>query len=342
MLYENKHKVKIIKNDAPKVQKFRFGTQIAFLALVLWIGVEFVLFYNSVYQSQESYISRPPGVDGFLPISSLMSVVLWLKSGQINMVHPAGFIIFMAILAVSVYAGKSFCSWMCPIGTISEMIAEFGEKIMGRKLNVPKWLDIPLRSLKYLILGFFIWVIVPMSASTLTAFLDSPYNKVAEIKLYLFFLEISLFAFVVILLLFIFSTFIRGFWCRYLCPYGALLGITGLFSPVKITRNATSCIDCGLCAKACPASIAVDKKVRVWSDECTSCLSCVDACPVKDTLFQQNIITGSKRSSWLTFAGIISIYLLITGAAVVTGYWQNSITQDEYRELMQIIDLIGH
>lgn len=342
MLYNKKEKVRIIKNDTAKIQPYRFATQIAFFVLVLWIGVEFILFTKSVYWSSEEYISRPPGVDGFLPISSLMSVVLWLKSGEINMVHPAGFFIFIAILAVSVFAGKSFCSWFCPIGTISEMIAEFGEKLMGRKLQVPKWLDIPLRSLKYLLLGFFLWAILPMSVSHLSQFLNSPYNKVAEMKLYGFFLEISLFAFVIIVLLFIFSTFIRGFWCRYLCPYGALLGITGLFSPVKITRNVPSCIDCGLCAKACPSSIAVDKKVRVWSDECTSCLNCVDACPVKDTLFQQNIVTGSRRSSWLTFTGIIAIYVTITGFAVLAGYWQNAITQEDYRGLFEIIDLIGH
>lgn len=342
MLYNNLNKKKIVKNDEKKIQHIRFAVQTVFLLLVIWIGVEFWFFVNSLSPDSAAAVNRPAGVDGFLPISALMSLWYWIQSGMINMVHPSGLFIFISIVAVSVYAGKSFCSWLCPIGTISEMIAEFGEKITGKRITVPRWLDWPLRTLKYLLLAFFLWAILPMSAMQLQIFLNSPYNKVADIKMYNFFVQISTTGFVIILLLFIFSTFIRGFWCRYLCPYGALLGFIGLFSPVKITRNPISCIDCGLCAKACPSSIKVDKVKRVISDECSLCLSCVDACPVKDTLFQQNIITKRKRTGLVTAAGIVIIYTGITGLAILTGFWQNNVTAEEYRELYQIIDLIGH
>lgn len=342
MLYDNTNKKKIVKNDIKKIQPVRFAVQSAFLLLVLWIGIEFWLFVNSLAPESAEFYNRPPGVDGFLPISALMTLWYWIQSGKINMVHPSALFIFTAIVGVSLYAGKAFCSWLCPIGTISEMIAEFGEKITGKRITVPKWLDWPLRSLKYLLLGFFLMAIIPMSVMQLQMFLNSPYNKVADIKLFNFFLELSTTGFVIILLLFIFSTLIRGFWCRYLCPYGALLGITGLFSPVKISRNPVSCIDCGLCAKACPSSIKVDKVTRVISDECSLCLSCVDVCPVKDTLFQQNVITKRKRTSFATAAGIVILFTGITGLAILTGFWHNNVTAEEYRELNQIIDLIGH
>ncbi|GMU85555.1 MAG: hypothetical protein AMXMBFR48_07970 [Ignavibacteriales bacterium] len=342
MQYDKTPKKKIVKNDIQKIQPFRLAVQSVFMLIVVWIGVEFWLFVNSLSPDTTEFYKRPEGVDGFLPISALMSLWYWIQSGKVNMIHPSGLFIFIAIIAVSVYAGKSFCSWLCPIGTISEMIAEFGEKITGRRIIIPKWLDWPLRSLKYLLLGFFLWAIIPMSVMHLQVFLNSPYNKVADIKLYNFFVQISTTGFVIILLLFIFSTFIRGFWCRYLCPYGALLGVTGLFSPVKITRNSKSCIDCGLCAKACPSAIKVDKVTRVFSDECTMCLSCVDICPVKDTLYQENIITKRKRSNFATVAGIVIIYTGVTGLAILTGFWQNTVTEEEYRELYQIIDLIGH
>ena len=106
-----------------------------------------------------------------------------------------------------------------------------------------------------------------MNAVALRAFLDSPYNLVADIRMYYFFADISRFSLMVIGILFLMSLVIRNFWCRYLCPYGALLGIIGLLSLTKIKRNPSSCIDCGKCAKVCPSFIKVDKVHTVLPDE---------------------------------------------------------------------------
>ncbi len=109
------------------------------------------------------------------------------------------------------------------------MIGDFGDKVakklFGRKLSLPKFLDYPLRSLKYLILLFFAYAIFTMSALSLQAFLDAPYNIMSDVKMYYFFAKISQFSLLVIGALFLLSIVIRNFWCRYLCPYGALLGI---------------------------------------------------------------------------------------------------------------------
>jgi polyferredoxin len=51
------------------------------------------------------------------------------------------------------------------------------------------------------------------------------------------------------------SVFIPNFWCRFLCPYGALLGLTSWLSPTRIRRNAETCVDCAECAKACPSAL---------------------------------------------------------------------------------------
>ena len=157
-----------------------------------------------------------------------------------------------------------------------------------------------------------------------------------------FFANISQLSLIVIASLFVLSIFIRNFWCRYLCPYGALLGIIGFLSPFKIKRNPTSCIDCNLCAKACPSFIKVDKVLTVRSDECNTCLSCVDACPVADTLELKNSISNKKIKKSFVAIGIIIIFVSIAGLGMITGNWQNNIKTETYIQLSKHLDSIGH
>ena len=259
-----------LKDDS---QFQRSAVQFAFVLLCLWIGIEFHFFVQWGQNAGTTPVhSRPPGVDGFLPISSLMSLKYWIDGGVINDIHPSGLFIFVAILAVGLVLKKAFCSWLCPVGTISESLWRLGQKILKRNFAAPKWLDYPLRSLKYLLAVFFVFSIWQMDLDSLRAFIYSPYNKVADVKMYLFFAHISSFALWTILTLAVLSVFVKNFWCRYLCPYGAFLGFVSFFSPWKITRQASTCVDCALCTKACPAGINVHKAGRVWSDECMSCL----------------------------------------------------------------------
>jgi len=339
-----KEKKKIIRNGERKIQRVRFFVQSAFALLCLWIGIEFYLFTQYLETNGAAVLyHRPPGVDGFLPISSLMSFYYFVSTGTINQAHPAGLFIFAAIVLLSLVFGKAFCSWLCPVGFISELIGDFGEKLFKNKIKIPKWLDYPLRSLKYIMLGFLFYaVFVLMDLTAVKAFLDSPYNQVADLKMYYFFADISKTALIILASLFIFSIIIRNFWCRYLCPYGALLGLVSFLSPHKIKRNPVSCIDCGLCAKACPSKIKVDKVITVLSDECNTCLSCIDACPVADTLDLKSIYTKKKISKKAVAISVVSIFMAVTGIGMLTGHWQNNITPKEYLVHYKLMDSYGH
>ncbi len=338
---------KIKKNTEKPIQKTRFIVQTIFALLCIWIGVEFSQFVNYLESGGAAEFSaRPPGVEGFLPISALMSVYYFILSGTIHPVHPAGFFIFLAIVGMSLAFGKSFCSWMCPVGFLSELIGDFGEKIhkkiFKRRIKIWKYLDYFLRSLKYLLLFFFSFSIFSMTSLALEYFLGGEYNILADVKMYQFFANISQFSLIVIGILFLFSIVYRNFWCRYLCPYGALLGITSLLSPAKIKRNTESCIDCELCAKACPSFIKVDKVRVVYSDECTSCLNCVDACPVKDTLDLKLIVTDKKLNKKKVALGIVILFVAITGFGMITDNWHNKVPKQMYKELYKNINSIGH
>jgi polyferredoxin len=326
-----------LKDDS---QFQRSAIQLAFVLLCVWIGIEFYFFMQwGMSDGQAAFFERPPGAEGFLPISALMSLKYFLQTGIINNVHPSGLFVFVAIIAVSVVVKKAFCSWLCPIGTLSESLWMLGKKIFKRDFNTPRWLDYPLRSLKYILLFFFAYSIWQMDVPTLENFIYSPYNKVADIKMYQFFANISTFALGTIGVLMVLSVVIKNFWCRFLCPYGALLGIAGWLSPLKITRNKSTCVDCELCTKACPSNIKVHKAGRVWSDECMSCMLCVEACPVKSTLdVRMRAKSRSAVPNWVLGSLVAGVFVAITGLAILTGNWQNQISKEEYQFRFKNLD----
>ena len=144
--------LKSLKRDG---QKIRFLIQIIFFLLVLWIGYEFYGFVRYFQTGGKSiYFSRPPGVEGFLPISALISLKYWILTGVFNDIHPSGLVILLIIIILGLFLKKSFCSFICPVGLISESLWPLGKKLFKKNLRLWKWLDYPLRSLKYLLLFF--------------------------------------------------------------------------------------------------------------------------------------------------------------------------------------------
>ena len=126
----------------------RHGVQLIFLTLNLWIGVRFY-FWVRYFETggQSTYVARPPGVEGWLPIAALMNLKAFLFTGVVPDVHPAGMFLLAAFVLISLSFRKAFCSWLCPIGTISEWLWQGGEDLFGRNRHLPRWADVPLRSL---------------------------------------------------------------------------------------------------------------------------------------------------------------------------------------------------
>ena len=325
-----------LHNDS---QFLRTLIQFTFVLLCLWIGIEFHLFVRwGLTNGNSPYIVRPPGVEGFLPISALISLKYWIEGGVVNTIHPSGLFILIAILASGLLLKKAFCSWLCPVGTLSESLWMLGEKLFGRNLRVTKWIDYPLRSLKYLLLLFFVNAIARMDVPALRTFIESPYNTMADVKMYLFFVNISSSALWSIVMLVLLSVIVKNFWCRYLCPYGALLGAMSVFSPLKITRQKKNCIDCELCTRACPSAIPVHRVTRVWSDECTACYKCVEVCPVKETLDMRTTKSGRAVSALVFGSLLVWVFVAVTGLAMIAGSWQNNISKEEYMRRFQDLD----
>jgi polyferredoxin len=322
-----------------RVEWARHLVQAGFLLTVLLVGWEFGRWVHGL-EAGRLVGARPPGVEGFLPIAALLSLRHLVTSGEVHPVHPAGLAILLLVAGISVLAKKAFCSWVCPVGTLSEMLAGLSQRLFRRKLRLPRLLDLPLRSIKYLLLTFFVYaVFFQMGPAAVADFLDSPYNRVADVKMLHFFERLSPFALRVLVGLAVLSVAIPYSWCRYLCPYGALLGALSLLSPLKVTRHAPSCIDCDLCTKACPSHLPVARLARVRSDECFGCLSCVAACPVTRALRVETPGPWRRAVSPTAFAAlVVGLFVAGTLLARATGHWNSAITEEEYARRIRSID----
>jgi polyferredoxin len=323
-------------------QAWRRLVQVLFLILNVLIGLQFILFVRYFESGGRSLrVARPPGVEGWLPIAGLMNLRYFLATGQIPFIHPAAMFLLVAFLIISFLFRKAFCSWLCPIGTLSEALWKLGQKVLKRNWSFPRWIDLPLRGLKYLLLIFFIYAIGGMSAGAIEAFLSSPYGLVADLKMLHFFRNLSITTAITIGVLLILSIFLQNFWCRYLCPYGALTGIASLFSPAKIVRNEQRCIDCGKCTRACPALLKVDKLPCVRSAECTGCLECVTVCPAEGAL-QLSFWRKRRLQAWMMAAGLAIVFFGIVGFAKWNKTWDSIIPASTYEQLIPRLDSLSH
>ena len=321
------------------VELTKYVVQLAFLFFMLYVGIRFFQFYLHFSTfGATPYVERPAAVEGFLPVSALLASKVWLFTGEFDRIHPAGLVLFTFFVGSSILFRKAFCGWICPIGTIGDWTAMLGKKIFKKNYDLPKWLTWLLFPLKYLILAIFLFMVLSMPVYDASLFLSAPYNKVSDVKMLSFFLNIGGLGLQVISVLFVLSLFFKNFWCRFLCPYGALIGLGSLLNITKIKRNEETCISCEKCTKVCPQRIKVSEKKAVNTPECTACMLCVEACPVKDTL---NMHVGKKQvNKWVIPIAFIVVFFVVVLIAKLTGNWKTNITYSEFTELFSLLDYI--
>ena len=326
-------------------QQVRLASQVVFGAIAIWVGVQFyvwVRFYETGGTSMR--VSRPDGVEAWLPIAALMNLKTFLVTRQVPAAHAAGMFMLIAFLAISFLYRKAFCSWICPVGAISEWLWQTGRTWINRTFAPPRWLDIPLRGLKYVLLGLFLYVVITMPVPDIREFLTSPYGQVADVKMLNFFRLMGETTAIVLTVLVFASLVIKNVWCRYLCPYGAMMGLVALVSPTRIVRNAAACIDCAKCAKACPAGLPVDRLLSIRSAECTACMSCVAICPAAGAL-DLTIGLPRRRSpvrAWALAAGVAVLFCGIVAFARMSGHWHTSLSDATYFDLIPRASEFAH
>jgi polyferredoxin len=318
---------------------FRHWVQLGVFIVTCGIGIQFYIFVLQAGGIGPVTVSRPPGVEGFLPIGAFMAWKRFVFTGAWDTVHPAGMVILGFAGLISLLIRKSFCSWFCPVGTVSEAAWKLGERVFGRNYVIPRWLDYILRSIKYLLLGFFVYIILKMSTTEINVFSRTPYYMMADVKMLQFFTTMSALTAWVLVILTALSIVFRNFWCRYLCPYGALMGLISLLSFSFIHRDDAQCIQCGKCSQACPYHLPVNRKEKVFSPDCSGCMDCISVCPVEDTLELKMPVAGNRR--WQrAHIGVFILILFVSSmyAAQITGHWKSNLSIPEFKMGLKIID----
>lgn len=319
-----------VRNALARILKSRWLVKGAFFVLFAWL-VSRLLAFAAWARGTGPYVPRPESVAGILPVGHFTSFFAWLKGGGWDTLLPAGLVIILGALAVSLVFKRGFCGWICPVGTLWEAASGLGRKLLGRNIRMPKWLDIVGRSLRYVIaLGFFGFVGL-VSVSEAVGFRQLPYMWVADIKI------IEGFANPVFLavagIAFVLSMLFGAVWCRYLCPLGGLYSVIGMASPCAISRDAESCIGCSKCNKACHAFVDVQHAATVRAAECDGCMDCVKECPVEGCLEARAV--GKVRIHPLVWPVlVVAVWFAIVGVAQATGNWKTTIPVDTFRQVI--------
>jgi len=250
--------------------------QILFLVATLLIGLRHIMPGES---------AKGGAFDAFCPLGGIETLLPYLATGQTLLTtNLLNYAILMGVLGVSLLAGRAFCGWMCPIGTLQDFLADLTARLFKNQkgkngINFPFQIsssnDTWLKSLKYLILGIIllasIWAVYP------------PLWEICPARALFSFQLTTPLLWSVLIVFVITSMLNKRFWCKYLCPLGAVLAPFNKISPLRLVNNQHSCTSCGLCDSTCPMEIQnVPENLR--SAECIQCLECQEMCAESDSI----------------------------------------------------------
>lgn len=253
----------------------RRSVQLAFLVFILVASVR----HNLVGEA-----ATAASIDALCPFGGLETLWRSLIEGRyVPKTHPSNVVLGAGLLVGTILAGAAFCGWICPFGTLQDILTWVRSRLRLPQINVPAKVDRWLRYGRFIVLAFILFKTISTVKLWFSGY--DPYRTIFSLGwLFEFDLAEQWPAYLVAVLVLAISFWIPRAWCKYLCPLGGAMSLVGNLSFLRIRRKAESCMSCGVCETPCPVGIAiVDAKPRLSSD-CIGCLACVEACPRRDTL----------------------------------------------------------
>jgi len=245
----------------------------------------------------------------------------------------------LVLLVAAVFLGRYFCGWLCPLGATLDGV----DRILGRRKPGPPrppegadYEHVRARRLKYYLMAAcfvgaflglsFFGLFDPLSMAVRSYVLVvHPYVVELVDGLFSAFgwsgaaratrnvlmaqtqpvFRLHVFTFLVFAAILGLELVRRRFWCRYICPLGAMYALVG---KAAATKRAVSdaCIECGQCVRACPTSCISPDGHNTLNDECILCLDCQAVCPTGAISFFSSAPAGQKQEIDLTRRGALT------------------------------------
>lgn len=221
--------------------------------------------------------------------SSTKALVMALLAGSFSL-QANGFdlAVILAVYPLTVLFGRFFCGWVCAMGSLGDLLTAIRNGLKIKEHQIEESTDSKLKLVKYILLLFsilFIWVLqiaaIPQGLNPLDAF-----GVLVSLENLDLLFTTFLIATVLLIGILVASFFVPRFFCRYLCPTGAILSLLSLPRMLTIKKPRENCRNCSLCTQNCPMSIPLYKTDKSRSGECIECGQCVTGCPMKNCNMQ--------------------------------------------------------
>jgi ferredoxin len=279
----------------------------------------------------------------------------WLANIQLlPAVLALNLAVIIALALLTLLFGRVYCSVICPLGVMQDIISWFSGKRKGKKNRFTfkkenKWL-------RYGVLVLFIVLMV--AGANAVAILIAPYSAYGRIvtalfeplydwgnnllaavsahfgsyafyptEVYLKSLPVLIVAVVTLVVLVVLAWTGGRTWCNNICPVGTVLGLLSRFSLFRPTINTDQCINCGICGKRCKATCIDTKNHQIDYSRCVACFDCIDNC--HSGAIKYRFAYGKKQSEAKPQAvsgkqnenrnGVADRRAFITGLALVAG-----------------------
>jgi len=312
-------------------------SQTFFFALFLWFCIVATV-------GEEFHQIRGWPVNWFLQLDPLAAIGTVLT--EHSLYYPL--LWAAATLILTIIVGRFFCSWVCPFGSLHHFVGWLGnrKKSTARKIELNKYRK--AQRIKYFVLAFFLGMAAfPSIFATLQTGLLDPIPFVTRsfnlILLPIFdkpanlasatgrFYEGAWLIFALFVTALLLNLVIPRFYCRFVCPLGALFAVISRFAVWRIGKNQSDCINCRMCEKSCEGGCEPTQNIKI--SECVLCFNCREDCKHGVISYQTvpslaGEVTDpdiSRRGFALSLAGGILAVPAIRLSGALGGNWYHKV-----------------